>query len=165
MANKGATILTFCIMAAAVAVLIATRQWPRDAAQFPTGIALFVCGMAVINFLTSWPGNNKEHAGKTMDLQLAAEADPARADRNTITIFLWILGFLLCIFLCGFPLASLLFIFLYLRLEGREGWRVCVGMTATAGLFLYLLYMLALKTSFRSGWLLEWLRNYLAASN
>ena len=62
----------------------------------------------------------------------AAEPDvPVEvARRRTVQICLWIVGFWIAIWLLGFSLATLCMTFLYLRVGAREGWLMCVILTA-----------------------------------
>ena len=71
--------------------------------------------------------------------------------------FAWILGFFAAIVLLGFPIAVPLFVLLYLKGQGREGWVLSIVMTvAVWGLF-YGLFDRLLHLPFPAGWLLTWL--------
>jgi TctA family transporter len=89
----------------------------------------------------------------------AAEPDvPAEvARRRTVQICLWIVGFWIAIWLLGFSLATLGMTFLYLRVGAREGWLMCVILTACATAFVYGLFERALGVPFPAGQLFTWL--------
>lgn len=155
MKRKAANLLSVASLALAVAAIIAARQWSPAAAVFPIIIALLVGSLAalnlwIINFAVNWGGREEV----PLDLHLSPPADQPGEVRNVAAIFLWLIGFLLAVFLIGFPPAALLFVFLYLRMEGREGWVVSLIATGLTGLFLYLLFIVILKVSYRQGWLL-----------
>ena len=88
-----------------------------------------------------------------MDFQLTTDVDPAVARKRTTSILAWILGFLVLIVLVGFPLAVPLFVFLYLRIAGREGWVLTVLLTAVSWLFMEGLFNRFLHLPFPQGWL------------
>jgi hypothetical protein len=59
--------------------------------------------------------------------------------------------------LLGFPIAVPLFVLLYLRLQGREGWIVSLAMTAAVWGVFYGLFNRLLHLPFPAGWLVTWL--------
>jgi hypothetical protein len=68
----------------------------------------------------------------------------------------WILGLLASVALFGFPIAVPLFVFLYLKLQGREGWIFSAVFTAAVWGAFYGLFDLLLHLPFPAGWLLSW---------
>ena len=62
----------------------------------------------------------------------------------------------LAIWLVGFPLATLLTTFLYLRLGAREPWAVSVALSLGGFVLVYGLFERALGVPFPAGSLLAW---------
>lgn len=68
----------------------------------------------------------------------------------------WMLGFFAAIALLGFPIAVPLFLFLYLKLQGGEGWLLSIVITAVAWGAFYGLFDRLLHLPFPAGWVLTW---------
>lgn len=161
MKRKVANLLSLSGLALAVAAIIGARKWPPAAANFPTIVAVLVATLATVNLLIiNFRGKRGGLENIPLDLQLPPFADQASELRTVAGIFLWLAGFLLGVFLIGFPAAAPLFVFLYLRLDGKESWPVALGGACLTGAFIYLLFILLLKTSYQPGWLLDWLRHH-----
>jgi hypothetical protein len=88
-----------------------------------------------------------------MDFQFTDTIEPALARKRTIAISLWTLGFLALIILVGFPLAVPIFVFVYLRIAGREPWMLTIGLTAVAWLLMEGLFDRLLHLPFPEGWI------------
>ena len=132
--------------------VIAATAWPWKAALFPLVIGVPLFCLAAAEALWTMFGSTAPEA-QTMDFQLAIGDETAR--RTTVAIG-WMLGFFAAIVLLGFPIAVPLFMVLYLKIEGREGWPLTIAMTLGVwgvfhGLFIYLLHL-----PFPSGWIFEW---------
>ena len=65
------------------------------------------------------------------------------------------LGFFAAIALLGFPVAVPLFLLLYLRLQGGEGWVLSLLLTAGVFAAFYGLFDRLLHLPFPQGWLLQ----------
>jgi hypothetical protein len=91
------------------------------------------------------------------DFQLSAGVAPALARRRTAAAMGWLAGFLAAIVLLGFPLAVPLFMLLYLKLQGREGWAVSIALTAAVWALFYGLFDKLLHLPFPAGLLQQWL--------
>ena len=57
-----------------------------------------------------------------MDFKLSEDVDKATAARRTLLTFGWIFGFFILILFFGFTIAIPLFVFLYLKIQGKEKW-------------------------------------------
>ncbi len=55
-------------------------------------------------------------------MEFTADVTPEVARQRAIGIFLWINGFILLVFLVGFPVAVPLFMISYLTMQSRIGW-------------------------------------------
>jgi len=77
--------------------------------------------------------------------------------RRTVLAISWILGFFAAIVLAGFPIAVPLFVFLYLRIQGKESWVFSVIFTFAVWAFFYALFDRLLHLPFPAGWMRTWL--------
>ena len=80
------------------------------------------------------------------------------AARRTLVAFAWIVGFFLLILFFGFPIAVILFVFLYLKFQGRENWSVTIAMTLISAVFFWGLFVWLLDTYLQEGLLQRGLR-------
>ena len=85
------------------------------------------------------------------------EIAPDVARWRAFVLFAWIAGFILIVFLLGFPIAVPLFMFSYLKIQSRTGWLQSVGLAGGAWVFLYILFQRLVYLPFEPGALQEWL--------
>jgi len=146
--------LSVLIMVASGYGVIAATAWPWKAALFPLVIGIPLFCLAVAELLWTLFGSAPAEAGEAKDFQLSIGKDTAR---RTVVASAWILGFFAAIVLLGFPIAVPLFVLLYLRLQGREGWIVSLAMTGAVWGVFYGLFNRLLHLPFPAGWLVTWL--------
>jgi Trk-type K+ transport system membrane component len=111
-------------------------------------VSSFIIFMAVAFWLVTIFGKKTSGEGEVMDVQRSEEGDQKSSHRQLIAICLWVIGFLLLILLFGF---------LYLKCEGKEGWAVSICMSAGVWACFYFLFIWLLQTSFPEGWIMAWL--------
>jgi hypothetical protein len=150
--KKASLALSVLVMIASGYGVIAATAWPWKAALFPLVIGVPLFCLAAAEALWTMFGSAAPEA-QTMDFQLAIGNETAR--RTALAIG-WMLGFFAAIVLLGFPVAVPLFMVLYLKVQGREGWPLTIVMTLSVwgvfyGLFAYLLHL-----PFPNGWVFEW---------
>jgi hypothetical protein len=148
--SRSSLALSLAVMVASGAGTLAALDWPLKAKLFPMviGIPLFFLAAAEV----AWILLSKTPEEKTAQ----AEISPAIARRRSLLGAGWILGLLASVVLLGFPIAVPLFVFLYLKLQGREGWVISIAIAlGTWGLF-YGLFDRLLHLPFPAGWLLSW---------
>ena len=148
--RKASLGLSILIMLVAGYAIYAATAWPIKAALFPLAIGIPLFALAAVEFL--WSILDK--SGET-----PVEGDPALvgAGRRMLVAVGWMLGFLAAIVLLGFPIAVPLCVFLYLKLQGGEGWVMSIVVTAAVWGIIYGLFDALLHLPFPPGWLLEWL--------
>ena len=153
--HKNASLaLSILIMIMSAYGVIAATAWPWKAALFPLVIGIPLFGLAAAEALWTLFGAPPAEGGEARDFQLSIGKDTAR---RTLTAVGWILAFFAAIVLAGFPIAVPLFVFLYLKLQGREGWILSIVMTAAVWGVFYGLFDLMLHLPFPAGWLVTWL--------
>jgi putative tricarboxylic transport membrane protein len=133
--------------------VFAATAWPWKAALFPIVIGVPLFCLAAAEALWTLFGS-PQNSVEARDLQLSIGKDTVR---RTLAAAGWIFAFFAAIVLLGFPVAVPLFVFLYLRLQGRESWAVSIIMTAAVWGVFYGLFDLLLHLPFPAGWLLAWL--------
>jgi hypothetical protein len=152
--KKASLALSLLIMLVSGYGVIAATAWPWKAALFPLVIGIPLFCLAAAEALWTLFGSAPEAGGEARDFQLSIGKDTAR---RTLVACAWILAFFAAIVLLGFPIAVPLFVFLYLKLQGREGWLLSIVMTAAVWGVFYGLFDLLLHLPFPAGWLLAWL--------
>jgi hypothetical protein len=154
MHKKASLILALSVMAVAGYGVIAAWFWPWKAALFPLviGIPLFVLSAAE----ALWVLLGTTERGEVQDFQISHELPEREVIRRSAGAAGWIMAFFAAIVLLGFPVAVPLFVFLYLKVQAKEGWIFSALFTAAAWVFFYGLFDQVLHLPFPQGWLLEW---------
>lgn len=132
--------------------LYASMNWPFKTALFPRVIGAPLLILAALEMVLSALGAEKQREGQATDFQLTTDVEPAIAQKRTWMIVGWTLGFFILILAVGFLLAVPLFVFLYLRFAGREGWILTLSLTAVSWLFMEGLFDRLLHLPFSPGW-------------
>lgn len=153
--HKNASLaLSILIMLMSGYGVFAATAWPWKAALFPLVIGIPLFCLAAAEALWTLFGKPPVQAGEAKDFQLSIGKETGR---RTLIAAAWILGFFAAIVLLGFPIAVPLFVFLYLRLQGKESWLVCILMTGAIWGIFYGLFDALLHLPFPAGWLFTWL--------
>jgi len=152
--HKNASLaLSVLIMIVSAYGVVAAIAWPWKAALFPLVIGIPLFCLAAAEALWTIFGAAPAQEGEAKDFRLSIGNQTAR---RTLVATGWILGFFGAIVLLGFPVAVPLFVFLYLKLQGREGWLLSIAMTAAVWGVFYGLFDLLLHLPFPAGWLASW---------
>ncbi|MGH2348651.1 MAG: tripartite tricarboxylate transporter TctB family protein [bacterium] len=146
MAFNGRTLFSGVILLVALWALYATRDWAFNTALYPRVVGVPLILLAAVEFVLSLRGRDGGEGGRAMDVQISTATEPAVAMRRTITTIGWLLGFFGGIWLLGFPVAIPIFVFAYLKFQGRESWLISIALAAAAwagfdGLFVRLLHL------------------------
>ena len=156
---SGKALIIFLLGVIGVWTIISAQKWPLKSALFPLVIGSLTFLMAIAElFFVLFGKEEKEEEPTVIDFTLHKGTEQKLANRRTISIFLWMLGFFALILLIGFPLATLLFIFLYLKLEAKQGWLISFGITAAICTCFFMVYVWLLENPFLEGWIYEGLR-------
>jgi hypothetical protein len=154
MHSKASLGLALGIMAVSGYGVIAAWAWPWKASLFPLAIGIPVFCLAAAEAL--WVLLGTTERGETKDFQMSHDLPDKEILKRTGLAAGWILGFFAAIVLLGFPFAVPLFVFLYLKFQGNEGWVFSAVFTAAVWLFFYGLFDQLLHLPFPDGWLLTW---------
>jgi len=151
MHNRASLILGVAIMICSGWAVYAASGWPWKAALFPMVIGIPVFCMAAAE--VAWVLLGKNPAARAMDFQISSDLPEGLVIRRTLLAAAWMLGFFAVIVLVGFPVAVPLFVFLYLRLQGREGWLFSAIFSAIVWALFYAIFKWLLNLPFPAGWL------------
>ena len=151
MARQTSLGLALAIMALSAYGIYSALDWPLKAKLFPLVIAIPLFCLAAAEAL--WVIFAKDAAASASDFKLSEDQSPAVARRRTALAAGWIAGFFLLVLLLGFPIAVAAFVFVYLKLQGKEGWLFSAVFTAAVWFFFYGLFDLVLHMHFPDGWL------------
>jgi hypothetical protein len=156
---SGRAWMSLAIMFVAVGIILSALRWPFKAALFPVVVGIPLLTLSIIQFLKSAFLGGKGHIKETtIDFKLSEMEDHALEKKRTIKIFLWILGFFFMVLLIGFPIAVPLFVFLYMKLQGKEKWGVSLLMTFIAWASFYGLFVKFCDVPFMDGWVQQGLK-------
>jgi hypothetical protein len=162
MRYSGKTLMSFSLMVITGWMVITALKWP-----FRTGIFAIVVGIPVFliamveSYFSLFEKKAADRTPKEAESKLSESEDQVFTKRRTLQIFLWIISFFIMILFFGFQIAVPLFVFLYLKLDGKEKWRIVLPLTAAAWGFFYLLFILLLHALFPEGWIERALRVFL----
>ena len=148
----GKSLLDCFVIAMAGGVIVTALRWPFKTALFPAAIAFPVFLMAVIDLLWNLFGKQKKDARGPPAISNSRKVSTRQwRFGEPSSMFAWVLGFFLLILLVGFPIAIPLFFILFLKLQGKEGWTMSIGLAAVAWLSFYGLFVWLSEHSFRRG--------------
>ena len=154
MHSRASLILGVAIMILSGLAVVVALDWPWKAKLFPLVIGVPVFCLATAEVV--WTLFGSTHRGQVMDYQLSANLPERVTLVRTLQAAGWMFGFFGAIILLGFPVAVPLFVFLYLRLQGREGWGLSVVTTVAVWGFFYGLFDRLLHLPFPPGVIQGW---------
>lgn len=143
--------LGLLLMGASAYGVAAAWSWPWKASLFPLVVGIPVFCLAAAEVL--WVLFGTTERGDAKDFQVSRELPERELATRSAAAGGWIAGFFAGIVLLGFPVAVPLFVFLYLKLQGREGWLFSAVFAGAVWLFFYGLFDRLLHLPFAAGWL------------
>src|SRR4051812_7507502 len=151
MHNRASLALSVAVMLLAAWGVFSAWSWPAKAALFPLviSIPLFLLGAAEV----LWVLLGSQAQAAASDFKLSDHLPKDVALRRTAVAAGWILAFFAVIVLFGFGIAVPLFVFVYLKVQGKAGWIFSVVFTAGVWGFFYGLFDLLLHLPFPDGWI------------
>ena len=141
--------------------VLGALDWGFRAKIFPMAIGIPAIGLGILQLvfdITEATGRREEKKGHTADLEFEKDVDPVTARNRALATIAWIVAFLVAIELLGIYVSSVLFVFLYLKVQARERWVISVVMTLGSGFFIYGLFDRLLHVPFPPGVLLDLVR-------
>lgn len=149
--RKGRILFCLLLIGVAAYAVWAALGWTYKAKLFPLTISIPLMILAVTQLLMEILGKGESAEGPAVDLEFSADVAPEVARRRVIGAFLWVAGFILLVYLLGFPLAVPIFMFSYLGTQSRIGLLLSLGLTGVTWLFFYGLFQRLIHLSFEDG--------------
>jgi hypothetical protein len=151
--------LLFCVFLIAVAAyaIFAATAWSFKTKLFPLSVSIPLLLLAAVQLLSMILGKEQTNDGAAMDVDFSTDVPAEIARGRVINIFCWIVGFILLVYLLGFPWTVPLFIFVYLKFQSDVSWLYTSVVTAVTWGCFYLLFQSLVHIQFESGVIESWL--------
>ena len=150
MKNIGQCIFTFLVLVLVSIGLYIGRDWNTTTILFPQFIGFPVIGMAtvslVLDIVKLWRGR----AGKAVDRE-----STITAARGILAIFGWLIGFIIVTWVIGFIFAVPIFVFAFMKVQGKYSWIKSIIYAAIAGAFVYIVFVLVFRVVWPKGILID----------
>jgi hypothetical protein len=135
----------------------ATVRWSFKTGFFPLAVAIPLLALVLLHLYLEFFGAAEVTKGPAVDADFSGEVPDGVARRRVITIFSCIAGFILAVYLMGFPLTVPLFMFLYLKFQSEASWFYSLALTAITWVLFYLLFQKLVHIQFETGAIQIWL--------
>jgi hypothetical protein len=155
--RKGRILFSLFLIGLAAYAVYSAWGWTFKARLFPLSVSIPLIVLAAAQLLLDLFGKAETASGPAVELEFGADVPPDIARRRVINIVIWIAGFIMLVFLLGFPIAVPLFIFSYLALQSRLGWWQSACLTAMAWGFFYGVFERLIHLRFEDGLIQTWL--------
>jgi putative tricarboxylic transport membrane protein len=157
MSTKGNLLFSLFLLAIAGYAVFSASHWSFKAGFFPLVVAIPLIILTVVHLVLEFFGGSEKASGPAVDAEFAKDVAPEVARRRVVEIFSWIAGFIVLVFLVGFPVAVPLFMISYLTMQSRIGWLQSMTLTAGAWGFFYFLFQRLLNLQFEAGVIQGWM--------
>ena len=151
MPNKASVALGVAIMICSGWAIFAAASWPWKAALFPIAIGIPVFCLAAAE--VAWALFGSDATEKAMDFEFSGNVPAQIVLRRTVQTAAWMLGLFGAIAALSFPIAVPLFVFLYVKLQGRESWLFTIIFSTAVWGFFYVVFDRLLHLPFPAGWI------------
>jgi hypothetical protein len=138
-------------------VIYAASYWSFKTGFFPLAVAIPLVILSVAHLCLELFGPAEKASGPAVEAEFSTEVRPEVARWRVVAIFSWIAGFIMMVFLLGFPLAVLLFIFSYLKIQSQVSWFRSTALTAATWAFFYVVFQRLVHLQFEDGVIQTWL--------
>jgi len=132
-------------------------EWPFKSQLFPLSVSIPLFILPGIQLFQLLVGKEEIIESAAVDLEFSSNVPPEIERRRVITAFSWIAGFILAVYLIGFPLTVPLFICFYLRFESGVGALPTIAATAITWAMFYGLFQKLVHLQFEQGAIQTWL--------
>ena len=140
----------FLILLSGYAILTAAR-WSFKTGFFPLAVAIPLLLLVLLHLYLEYFHAPEVGKGPAVDADFSGDVDENVARRRVITIFSWIAGFILAVYLIGFPSTVPLFLFFYLKFQSEATWFQSLALTAITWVLFYLLFQKLVHIQFETG--------------
>lgn len=159
---RGEVIFAFGILLLFAVALYICKDWSVKARLFPLLIVVSGVIISVLSLISEIRGSRhqekKEVAPKENDPRAALKLEKQKTTpRSEGIMILWVLIFFSVILVFGFWVSIVVFTILFMRVFGRESWKVVAVYTASIWLLVYVTFSVGMKVSLFGGFLgLSW---------
>jgi hypothetical protein len=157
MKSKGHIVFSVFIILIGAYVIYSASHWSFKTGFFPLAVAIPLVILALLHLLLQFFGAPETAGGPAVEAEFSNEVAPEVARRRVIAIFSWIAGFILLVYLVGFPIAVPVFIFFYLKFYSQENWLWSLGLTGIAWGFFHGVFQRVVRLQFEDGVIQAWL--------
>ena len=157
MPSKGNLLFSLFLIAIAGYAAFSASHWSFKTGFFPLAVAIPLIILVVVHLALEFFGGTEKAGGPAVEAEFTTEVAPQVARRRVIETFSWIAGFIVLVFLVGFPVAVPLFVLSYLVVQSRIGWLESVSLTAATWGFFYFLFQRLLHLQFETGLIQGWM--------
>jgi hypothetical protein len=156
---RPAAIFSLCALIFFVVWVYEARDWRLQARLYPWALGFPMVVLAVIQVILDLKGFKAKETSDAppVDFQFTKEIAPALAKKRAIVMFTWFFGFLLGIWLLGFPISIVIMMFSYLKIQSGESWVTSISLTAIAFAAFWALFVKVLTLPFPEGHIFTWL--------
>jgi len=121
-----------------------------QARLYPWAIGIPMVILALVQVILDLRGYKAKETldGAPVDFQFTQTIEPALGRKRAITMFSWLLGFFLLVWLLGFEYGIPLMVFGYLKFQSNESWVLSIILTVLAFVFFWLLFVKLLTLPF-----------------
>ena len=152
-------IFSFIFLVFFIVFVYQAQEWRLQARLYPWAIGIPMIILALIQVILDLKGVERKQTDEApvMDYQFSKTVEPKLARRRAITMFGWLFGFFVAIWLIGFSITIPLMVFTYLKIQSNEKWVISIILTILAWLFFYFLFVKLLTLPFPEGLIFTWL--------
>ena len=133
--------------------LFLTRGWPPETALFPEVGCIVVLLVTLISLIGELfrGGGTKERPDGWVSSQRSEDRSLERAP----LIFGWLAALLVGVWALGYEFAAVAFVFFYMKITGKQSWKISILFTVFSFLFLFSVFRLLLGVIWPHGALWE----------
>ena len=157
MKSKANLFFSLFLILIASFVIYSAWHWTFKARFFPLVLAIPLIILALTHLFLEFFGAPEKAGGPAVEAEFSNDVPPDVARRRVIAVFSWIAGFIVAVYLFGFPVAVPLFVFSYLKVQSDVGWAQSVTLTALTWGFFYGLFQRLLSLQFEDGVIQTWM--------
>lgn len=157
MPTKGNLLFSLFLIGVAGYAAFSASHWSFKTGFFPLVVAIPLIILTVLHLALEFFGGTEKASGPAVEAEFTTEVAPEVARRRVIETFSWIAGFIVLVFLLGFPVAVPLFMISYLTMQSRIGWLQSMTLTAGAWGFFYYVFQRLLNLQFEAGMIQTWM--------
>ncbi|OGP53577.1 MAG: hypothetical protein A2162_01930 [Deltaproteobacteria bacterium RBG_13_52_11b] len=130
--------------------LLLTWDWPYETALFPRVGCIVVLGVAIISLVSELVRGRGDEA-KLGDGWVSSQPSGDRSLRRVGVVFGWLILFLIGVWALGYEVAAVIFVFLFMKINGKQSWRISILFTVFSFVFLYSVFRLLLDVIWPHG--------------